>query len=92
MSCKRNMIYISGRVQGVGFRYYAQKLGNTLGLNGYVRNMPDGSLLIEAEGNDKNMELFIERMRRGPHLAYVEQVQVQESDCQYDLPDFEVRF
>jgi acylphosphatase len=86
------MIQLSGRVQGVGFRYYAQKLGNTLALFGYVRNLPDGSLVIEAEGNHLNMDLFIERIKRGPQLAHVEQIQIQVSECQHDLPNFEVQF
>ncbi len=56
MSKKAIILRVTGRVQGVGFRYYAQKKALELGVNGYVRNRPDGSVYIEAEGM---IELYI---------------------------------
>ncbi|WP_129409562.1 acylphosphatase [Marinitoga lauensis] len=52
MVAKRYRIY--GRVQGVGFRWFVNKIAESLGLNGYVMNMPDGSVEIWAEGKQKS--------------------------------------
>jgi len=86
------MVTVFGRVQGVGFRYYAEKLGNSLGLNGYAKNQIDGSVLIEAEGDSRNLDLFIEKIKRGPSFAHVEQTAVQYDEYLGDLPAFEIRF
>ncbi|HNX43398.1 MAG TPA: acylphosphatase [Bacteroidales bacterium] len=72
-------ITIRGRVQGVGFRYYTLRLANELQITGYVRNKPDGSVFIEAEGDNMNIQAFLSWCRQGPPRAYVEEVIV--NDC-----------
>jgi acylphosphatase len=70
---------ISGRVQGVGFRFFAQDIAAVEGVHGYVRNLPDGRVEAFVEGDDQSV-LRIERaLRRGPPGADVEDVVVEGS-------------
>ncbi|HQN99274.1 MAG TPA: acylphosphatase [Bacteroidales bacterium] len=71
-------ITISGRVQGVGFRYYIVRTAYELQIKGIIKNLPDGRVYIEAEGEPKNMELFLEKCRQGPPLAHITQMIVNE--------------
>ena len=67
-------IIVTGRVQGVGFRWGAANEAIHLGLKGYVKNMSDGSVYIEAEGDREKLDEFIEWCRTGPRYGYVESV------------------
>jgi len=69
-------IKITGRVQGVGFRYHTMHIAMANNICGFVRNMPDGTVYIEASGPDDEMELFIEWCRNGPKWAFVDNVEV----------------
>jgi acylphosphatase len=82
---------LRGRVQGVGFRYFAADWADRLGLGGYARNLPDGSLEIVAEGGEESVRHFLEIMRRGPRGARVEEVQVSWETPRGDH-DFRIRF
>jgi acylphosphatase len=62
---------VSGRVQGVGFRYFALREAESLGLVGFVRNLPDGSVEVVAEGDEPPLARFEERLREGPGFARV---------------------
>ncbi len=75
---KAYIIQVYGRVQGVGFRYYTRKKAVELGINGFVRNMRDGSVYIEAECDGDMLELFVDWCRQGPEWSRVEKVSVQE--------------
>lgn len=70
-------IHIMGRVQGVFFRATAKDLAVSLGLRGWVRNNNDGSVSVEAAGEDDNVEKFINWCRTGPARASVERIEVQ---------------
>lgn len=72
-------ITVSGRVQGVFFRASTKEKANELGIKGYVRNERDGSVYIEAEGNEDGLEKFVAWCNEGPANAIVEQVNVNES-------------
>jgi acylphosphatase len=65
---------VSGRVQGVGFRYFAQEAAAVEGLSGWVRNRPDGSVEILAEGEAESLRRFERRLARGPAMARVDGV------------------
>jgi acylphosphatase len=67
-------VLIAGRVQGVGFRWFARVSARRLGLNGWVRNRPDGTVEIAAEGPQEKLDQFLREMRRGPDAAHVETV------------------
>jgi len=74
----RKRVVVRGIVQGVGFRWYTRRHASLLGLGGFVRNMPDGSVLIEVEGEDSLVSSLIEKVKIGPTHAIVESVEVEE--------------
>jgi acylphosphatase len=67
---------ISGRVQGVGFRYFTEAAAAREGLHGWVRNLPDGRVEATAEGESEAVERFERAVRHGPPGARVERVEV----------------
>jgi acylphosphatase len=67
---------LTGRVQGVGFRFFAESAARQEGLRGWVRNQPDGSVEVFAEGDDESLARFEGKIRRGPPGARLEQVKV----------------
>ena len=75
---KRVRVIISGRVQGVGFRYFAQREGERLGLVGWVKNLSNGDVEAEAEGDEAQVDAFVEAMRRGPPASRVLDCQINE--------------
>lgn len=81
---------VRGRVQGVGYRYFALKEAEALGLTGFARNAADGSVEVVAEGNDDALRRFGERLREGPAFAAVEGVEASSIDERGDSR-FEVR-
>jgi acylphosphatase len=70
---------VSGRVQGVGFRWFVRSLARELGLTGWVRNLADGRVEAEASGAPEALEAFERRLREGPRGAAVAAVEVQEA-------------
>jgi acylphosphatase len=73
-------ITIVGRVQGVGFRFAAQKMAISLGIKGFVKNLHNGNLYVEAEGNDAQLGHFVDWCHKGPSHAYVDDVFIAKSD------------
>ena len=84
------ILQIYGRVQGVGFRYYAQKKAQELQISGYVKNRPDGSVYIEAEGNSDQLKSFVLWCETGPAWARVSKVEKQPVPMQ-GYQGFEIR-
>lgn len=74
---RRVAFVVTGRVQGVGYRRFAQRSADALGVAGYVRNLADGSVVGEVEGQDGAVESFLAALRRGPALSRVVEVQVR---------------
>ena len=70
---------MSGRVQGVSFRWYTEQQARELGVNGWVRNEPDGSVALHAEGDVEAVDALVEWCRTGPALARVRNVAVREA-------------
>jgi len=68
---------IEGAVQGVGFRYFILNQARLLPLNGYVRNLADGRVEIEVEGEKSAIERLVDVAKRGPRLAQVESVNIE---------------
>lgn len=71
---KRVQARVSGRVQGVGFRYYAAHVAQGLGLTGSVRNTSEGGVEAVAEGEEAQLHEFLVALHRGPHSAEVTEV------------------
>jgi acylphosphatase len=83
-------IKITGHVQGVWYRGSALRKARELGLTGFVRNLPDGSVYAEAEGSEEVLRAFVAWCRQGPPLAEVENVEVMESGALKNFETFEV--
>lgn len=84
-------VYISGIVQGVGFRYFAYKWAKRLGISGYVKNLRDGRVEVEAEGEEDLLVEFIRKLEEGPLGAVVEKVDVTWGESDNRFWDFEIR-
>ena len=72
--------FISGRVQGVGFRYFTHDVATQEGVTGYVRNLPDGRVEVLMEGDVEAVERVERRIRMGPAGARVDGVDVDETE------------
>jgi acylphosphatase len=83
---------VSGRVQGVSFRYYTRREAIRLGLTGWVRNELDGSVLIVAEGDREKLENLLMYAHRGPPGAIVEKIQPKWFKGSREFSSFEVRW
>jgi acylphosphatase len=88
----RSAVYLSvrGRVQGVGFRASTREQALQLGLDGWAKNCPDGTVEIHAEGDKATLEDFISWCRKGPPTAQVMNLDVQWVATQ-NLSHFEIR-
>nr|NQU89399.1 acylphosphatase [Bacteroidota bacterium] len=76
---KAAIVIVSGRVQNVGFRYHTKGTALKHQIKGFVKNQYDGTVYIEAEGEETQLELFVMWCHQGPAWASVKQVHVQES-------------
>ena len=68
---------VTGRVQGVSFRYYTEQQARRLGVTGWVRNEPDGSVAVHAEGPEDAVDALVDWCRAGPPMARVRHVAVR---------------
>ena len=80
----RRRYLIGGRVQGVGFRYFAQRSAARLGITGWVRNLPDGRVEMEAQGSPESLISLEAALRQGPRTAMVTEFEHTEIS---DEPD-----
>ena len=76
MSARRAVV--SGRVQGVGFRFFAERSAKKAGVVGWVRNLPDGRVETVVEGSDDAVERYLSEIRRGPLGSRVTDVSVED--------------
>ena len=85
-------IRVSGRVQGVGFRYALRDEARRLGLRGWVRNCADGTVEALLQGHDEPVAALVAWARRGPRLARVDEVREAPVVQTFDRPyaDFEI--
>lgn len=83
---------ITGRVQGVGFRYTTQAMAEQLGLVGWVRNQPDGTVATWAQGSDEALARFTTYLEQGPGAARVISVDTRPVEADPTLQGFRVRF
>ena len=73
-------VTVTGRVQGVSFRFYTEQEARRLGVTGWVRNEPDGSVGGHFEGDAGAVDALVAWCRTGPRMAHVEHVRVRESN------------
>ena len=89
---KRIIINVHGHVQGVFFRYTTRKVARRLGLTGFVKNMGDGSVYIEAEGPEDKLKELLAFSKKGPEHARVERVECEYSEPRNAFSGFEYQF
>jgi acylphosphatase len=82
----RVRLVVSGRVQGVGFRWFVREAARQHRLAGWVRNRPDGSVELEASGDDGAFRQFVEEIREGPPGARVDEIRELSSNQTEMLP------
>ncbi|MBC8345935.1 MAG: acylphosphatase [Candidatus Marinimicrobia bacterium] len=83
---------VSGKVQGVSFRWYSVRIGRNLKLKGYAKNLPDGSVEILVEGKTSDLETFIRKVKVGPNLARVDHVAMEWGNLNNAFDNFEIRY
>lgn len=88
---KRVHVVVQGTVQGVGYRWFVYQAAKSLGLKGFVKNLIDGTVEIEAQGERAMIEDFLKKVRIGPIGAYVTSVKVREKNIEDDFEGFEIK-
>jgi acylphosphatase len=88
-SLSARLYLVRGRVQGVGYRDYAQRIASTLGVTGYVRNLDDGRVEVYAAGSPDKLSDLAAALRKGPYMSDVRGVEEQEAAVQH-YSDFQI--
>lgn len=88
----RQHVFITGRVQGVFFRAHTKQMADTLGLAGWVRNLPDGRVEAVYEGDRRAVDAMTAWLRKGPVMAAVHSVDIYEETCTATENDFIIRY
>ncbi|MGB9598552.1 MAG: acylphosphatase [Minisyncoccales bacterium] len=83
-------VKVFGFVQGIGYRSWTKKRAEELGLNGWVRNLSDGSVEAYFEGKSNSLSRMIELMKKGPRFARVEKIEIKEESQIKGLDNFQV--
>ena len=89
---KRYHLIISGRVQGVFFRAFVKKAATLLGLTGFVRNKPDGTVEAVVEGTSEKLHELLEHCKKGPIAARVDAVEKKEEKATGEFIGFVVKY
>lgn len=82
---------VRGLVQGVGFRWFVQREANARSITGWVRNNPEGSVELIAQGQRASLEALLGALRKGPRSAIVKDVQVEWTVPSREYRSFEIR-
>ena len=90
MSGRAVMVRVTGRVQGVGFRYWAVEEAEALGLSGWVRNEPDGSVAALLAGPGEAVEEMLGLLGRGPHGAGGDDIEAEPAEPDEAPEDFRI--
>jgi acylphosphatase len=86
---KHYNIKITGRVQGIGFRFSAMQVAYRYEVKGYVQNLKEGAVYIEAEGEEENISRFLQWCRSGPLGARVDNAEITEGEVK-DFKSFDI--
>ncbi|MGA2191799.1 MAG: acylphosphatase [Nitrospirota bacterium] len=84
-------ITVRGTVQGVGYRFFTERLASVYGVTGWSMNMPDGSVRLEVEGDRKILEMFIKELEKGPAMARIDSVSVNWKPCLDRFSNFYIK-
>lgn len=86
------VIRIHGKVQGVGYRFFATRVARRLGLKGHVQNLRDGTVEAIVEGESQAIDDWIEELREGPRYAEVSKIDQEKREFRGTYGDFDVKF
>lgn len=86
------VIKIHGKVQGVGYRFFATRVARRLGLKGWIRNLRDGTVDAIVEGETEAIDEWLEEIREGPRYAEVTKIDQEQKNFLGKFGDFDVRF
>jgi len=89
--CTRVHVWVAGRVQGVGFRAFVQQTAMMIGVTGWVRNVGTGSVEAVAEGEKERVERFLQAVKRGPRMSFVDDAREEWEPATGEYATFEVR-
>lgn len=89
MECRR--VHFAGRVQGVGFRYTAASIARRYAVAGYVQNLPDGRVVIEAEGDAPELDRFLADLG-ATMRGYIRDTQTETRPATQEYQGFQVRY
>jgi acylphosphatase len=92
MPKEQRHIRIHGKVQGVGYRFFATRVARRLGLKGFIQNNRDGTVEATVEGEKTAIDEWIEELKEGPRYAEVTKIDQDTRDFSGKLPDFDVKF
>ena len=84
-------IVVKGLVQGVGYRYFVFQRAQRLRIAGVVRNLPDGGVEIEAEGQRSLLEELIKELRVGPRASRVTEIAVEWQSPRHEMTEFKIQ-
>ena len=86
------VLRIHGKVQGVGYRFFATRVARRLGLKGHIQNLRDGTVEAMVEGEGSAIDDWIEELREGPRFAEVSRIDQEKRDYRGTFGDFDVKF
>lgn len=89
---KRLHVYIEGKVQGVGFRHFVKINARQIGVNGWVKNLPDGRVEVVFEGSEAQINEMIECCKQGPRSGRVSNIHVHLEETDHSFEDFQVKY
>jgi acylphosphatase len=92
MPKEQRHIRIHGKVQGVGYRFFATRVARRLGLKGFIENNRDGTVEATVEGDKSAIDEWLEELKEGPRYAEVTKIDQETKDFSGRLPDFDVKF
>ncbi len=85
-------VVLSGRVQGVGFRYYAESIAGKYDIKGYVRNTPGRKVEVICQGEEEDLNNFINEIKEGPAFSAVADVKIEEIKNSKEYNIFEIKY
>jgi acylphosphatase len=92
MARSRVKVVVKGIVQGVNFRYYTQRQAAKYNINGWVKNLPDGSVAAVFEGEEHDVAAMVQWCRRGPSSAQVTELIEQPEEDRVEFSSFSVKY
>ena len=89
---KTYKLELSGRVQGVGFRYFVESIAGRFGITGFVKNTPDRKVEVVCQGEEEDLKKFVDEIKKGPSFSVVKDVRIEEIKDSKKYNIFEIKF